>query len=56
MTKTKSIEHDLQNDRLILSHTESISWIVRNHDLKESKWKDEVVSYAKSIITLAEEI
>jgi len=56
MTKTKSIEHDLQNDRLILSHAESIIWIVRNQNLKDPKWKAEVEAYAKSIITLTEEI
>jgi len=52
----KSIEYELRNDRLILSHAESIIWIVKNHDLKEPKWKFEVIAYAKSIITLAEEI
>lgn len=52
----KSIEHELRNDRLILSHAESISWIVKNHDLKNPRWNLEVIAYAKSIITLAEEI
>ena len=52
----KSIEHELRNDRLILSHAESISWIIKNHDLKEPKWKFEVIAYAKSIITLAKEV
>jgi len=53
---SKSIEHELRNDRLILSHAESISWIVKNHNLKDPKWKLEVTAYAKSIITLAKEI
>jgi len=51
---SKSIEHELRNDRLILSHAESISWIIKNHELKNPRWKLEVIAYAKSIITLAE--